>query len=383
MHVPGASQDASHVIKRALAHLILKFPFCGYSLAGESVRIEERSIDSPACTNGYHIYYSPDITKYEKDAAFTLCHEFLHVLEFHVPRRGNRKAERWNAACDIWANAECQQLLNERIPEWMAYTHQDLNRSSREVLNMTAEQIYEEIPENLQPRMKDLQPGMEEPGKQEKELWKHKFRRDIHRAHTAVNLTGAPVPPGSNTESRIYRIIRNRVPWERLIPQDVISRMEADEVSYAPPLLRYYPDLILPRVTGHTGPEVMVAVDISASVPKHALDMFASSLHPIGVRASRVHVLTFDQVIRETYVSDQPEALLRNIGFRQGGHGFTSTVPVFQYWDQHPEIVTAIVLTDCFVQFPEKPYRNTIWVKTTTIEPPWGKSYYMDIGDHV
>ena len=95
----------SQGLKRFKMDMLKMLPFYGDVLMRLPV-IEDDDIPT-ACTNGLRILYSPvffsGLTQGQRN--YVLMHEVLHVLLFHCTRRGPRRPDLWNIACDHMVNA--------------------------------------------------------------------------------------------------------------------------------------------------------------------------------------------------------------------------------------------------------------------------------------
>lgn len=90
-----------------------------------------------AATDGQDIFFNPDLLRSLSSTQIDglLLHQVLHAALLHVPRRGSRKPELWNAAADIVVNGMIAQQGDFELPS-------DALRDPQ-LENLSAEEIYE------------------------------------------------------------------------------------------------------------------------------------------------------------------------------------------------------------------------------------------------
>ena len=140
-----------HLAKLSVA-LIKRRPFYGHILT----RLEGASADksvSTACASATSIWYNPEFIESltEAEANFVFLHELYHIALRHAARANYRNHQLWNVACDLTINAfldsEISQYKDARIE--VSRPEDALFAPSRDILEMTTEQVYADLLESL------------------------------------------------------------------------------------------------------------------------------------------------------------------------------------------------------------------------------------------
>ena len=402
MIVPGHDDSYNRRMTKAASALVIRLPFFGYLLLGSSVRIVE-SDEPTMSTDGLKIYCGIEfVLKEELDiVTFGLLHELLHIFFNHHARRGSRIPKIWNIAVDIFTNGQCMELLGTDSPkgfvsfqvpprfiQWQPWA-----------AGKTVEEIYDIImkmaqqdpstPDKLLPEKADQGVGdgsdLRPPpvnadplqGPQGNTEWQEQFRQDVSYAKALSEKSVLHKPLSDTVQSRMDKVLRPTLPWGSLIRGGLSTDLGWDEATYAPPKVKYYP-IILPQTRRVKERTLLLGIDVSASVTDELIRIFITNVQAAAHRATKTVIVTFDQVVREVYETTQPRHIFDHVKFNSGAHSYTSALGVFENADRvRPSAIC--VLTDGYIELPEKPYRKTTFViPTGGRTPPWGTTYVME-----
>src|SRR6266496_2767859 len=120
-------------ITAAIARLMMRFGF----FAGPLLRkraIEREDLPAMA-TDGKDLFYNPAYVAAlsVQETMSALVHEVCHDVLLHGQRRGMRKPQPWNVACDKCCNAVVSEMGLPVPPSWI-----------QPVYDSTAEALYKE-----------------------------------------------------------------------------------------------------------------------------------------------------------------------------------------------------------------------------------------------
>ena len=395
-------QSYNKRVAKAASSLVIRLPFFGYLLFGTGVRVVGQSIPTMA-TDGVRIMCGVQfvLSQHLDVVMFGLLHELAHVYFAHHSRRGDRNAKTWNIAADIYVNGLCSQLLAENGKNWKV--PEEFIQPQGWAEDMTVEEIYEALQrqEEASPQstaqylpkpgsseeisngsdMVEPEPGTGDAGAeadlQDNGEWQDTFREDISRAKAlAENSPLAKPLPGAVT-TRMDKILKASLPWGALLRGSIADSLGWDEATYAPPKMKYYP-VILPQTRQLKERVLLLGIDVSASVTQELIKIFISNVQSAAARATKTVIVTFDQVVREQYETTRPRDIFSHVKFNSGAHSYTSAMGVFEIADKvKPSAIC--ILTDGYIDHPEKPYKNTIFViPEGGNRLPWGRVYTME-----
>lgn len=375
------------LLRRALTALTLRVPLVGFSFLGETLEIVESDAyaSGTMATDGRRVWYSPSFVKARPtgELAFVLHHEWMHVFCNHVKRRGDRHHYVWNVACDMVVNYQTRTVFEEatgtkweipkdmvQVPEW---SH-----------GLSAEEIYTRLagdPEAAaknHPGSGDFQYELAETHPEaEEDTFFHNFVAELTAAKAVMEQTNTKTT--DFIAKRLAELTGPRVRWDILLRGNTVSDMGRDHTTFAPPNRKYFPDIILPSMRSYEERILLIGVDVSASVGDKLLNAFANNIGPAAARARETVIVTFDEILRERIKTRRPKDVLKQLSLQYGYHRRTSALEVFEVADEvKPSSI--VVLTDGYVEIPDRPYPKTHWVIPIGGRPqPWGKNYVMEI----
>lgn len=385
--------EALQVVERALSLLCGRHLLSGLTLQGEAILIQEATDIPTACTDTRHIWYAPEWMKSGdvQRAAFTLLHEWVHVVGNHYIRRGDRDPHDWNVAADYVVNHECM-LIGFHIPPGCLvppyWSH-----------GLSVEQVYQRLREDKDYQKKKQEAGtdslhgdldgppqsakgrtddFDQDGKRHGEIGSHfheVFSKELRRAMVATQASNREVT-GTYVKRRLESVLDMRPPWDRLILGNVLEGLGSDDYSYSPANFRLWPETLLPRYFSSKAASLLIAIDISGSVDDRVLQKLVSIAAPAINRASRVEVCTFDSKIRESRVVIRPSQITQ-LTYRSGPHSHTSAMEVFE--KAHREkFKIVLVSTDMEIEYPNEPRPGTLWATPEEAKAArWGKQFYI------
>jgi len=401
--------EVCEVVQDALNALTLRFPLASFSILGDAVIVASRDDIHTMCTNGRYIWVAPSWVqaKGQDDIMFDLLHEWFHIFYNHVRRRGDRDPQVWNTAADIIVVSECVTTLTTpsevfkvpedgvQIPPWYSKT-------------MTVEDVYDRLideqkkapppptpePESGEQGQGEPGPGEPDPGaaplraegdlrfdevnetEEQADAFQVKFSAELAAAALLMTNMGRPLP--DHIRERVVAVTQGRIPWASLLRGDLLGALGHDAPTWAHPNKRYFPIVTLPTLRATQERVLILLVDVSASVGKTLLELFAANVSPAAARASKTYIITFDAVVREILEVRNPRDALRDLKFATGHHTHTSAVQAFAEGQKRKGTAYAC-LTDGHIYLPATPIHNTLFaVPRGGGTLPWGKHYIMD-----
>lgn len=387
----------SEKMTKARVGLVFTSPF--YASIALRLKSEEDPGIPTMCTNGVWIKYNPDFVDSltELELKTVLCHEVLHVTMLHMFRRESRDPWRWNVACDYAINYILAKSKEYRLPDGALF--------NRDYDNMTAEAIYDKLPNKIQsgylaigdvadhPSLGDNdkqdgggQGGTEEDGGfgigisgdaiQAEQDWKQVIAAAANSARMAGNL-----PAG--LERLIDKLLNPKLPWQEILQRFVSDNTRNDYIFKYPNKRYIYAGLYLPTLQTPTLGTVGVLVDTSGSINDEQLTEFASelrsalSIYP-GSDAEVVYVdatvAGHERLTAEDLKIDKMNA--------KGGGG-TDFCPGFEYLEKESiDPICIIYFTDGYCNsFPcQAPDCPVLWIINSGLEefnPPFGEVINM------
>lgn len=356
----------SAAIRASLARMHLRSAF--FSSLALFARFEASERVPTAATDGLTIYVNPEflasLTPDEQDAL--LVHEVLHAALLHVPRRSGRDPQVWNIAADIVVNG---MLVKEgyKLPEG--------GLRNAQIEHWSTEEVYEHLLKQQKPpdqsRQPDLLDGQPDDGRgngddggaendegtRNKNQEKH-WRYAHQQAKARANGSEAGSDPGA-FERELGALAPSRIDWRshlwRFLVKTPTDFQEFDRRFVGR-------GTYLETISGENL-NVLIAVDTSSSVDRHALETFLSEVQSIlkSYPHLRCSLYFADTQLYGPYKLTANGALPAVVG--GGGTDFR---PFFAQIPQHRrtwEPSVAIYMTDGFGPFPDAPPRcPVLWV---------------------
>lgn len=382
--------------------LVIRNPFFGYILFGSAVKVHVEEGLRTMATDGISVYCGAKFLLKEpiEVIEFGLLHELLHIYFNHHSRRGSREPELWNIAVDIYVNQQCSELLGDGKNDWKIPDR--FVQPQEWAKGLTAEEIYDILLKAQQENPDSIakyQPGDDELGKgddlrpmpappagvdpndpQANKEWQSTFQQDVAHSRSLSEATSDHARPLSKAvRDRMQKIMKGTLPWGTILRGEVSHDLGWDEATYCPPKVKYYPiKVILPQTRSTKERVLLLGIDISASVGDELIRTFISNVMSAAMRATKTVIVTFDQVQRDYHETTNPKNIYQYVKFVSGDHYKTSAMCVFEAADRvKPNAIC--ILTDGYIDIPEKPYMNTTFViPEGGNRLPWGRNIVME-----
>lgn len=358
-----------------------------------------------ACTDGVRLLYDAEMWEDLPIATrvFVLLHELMHVALGHTFRRGSRRHDVWNIACDYVIN-DMLVIAGNTLPD-------EGGLHDIRFRNMSAEQVYDILIEEIPPGGHgegDEKPvgGSGDPGGQceEKETpptWQDLIDYDP-RENDGVQRDSAEqqskeivekakavsksqrAGKGSPLIDRITELTDvEHIPWHTLLSRHMHCRKakDADWVKLNYRRMAMF-NVVCPRYQSRKLGKIVVGVDCSGSISQTQLSSMSSHLSHImhDCHPEQIVVIYFDHNVIDVVEYDRH---VFDIKLELKGGGGTDFVPVFERLSTaYSDASLMIMMTDMYGPFPEEPTIPTIWVTSTeSLEPPFGEVIYADFND--
>ena len=348
-----------------------------------------------AATDYKKRYFNPDFMAGEtfKAQAFVMAHEIMHEILLHNPRRGNRKRDVWNYACDIKINNLLVESGFER-PTVGVFDHK-----GNSFKNINEEEIYDKIMAdpppppsggsggegeggsgsgnsgNNDPRLpKDYEPDLiqGEAG----EVSQEDIAKIKGRLQQATDMHGMGSLP-QELQMAINNILNPKEMWYEWLRRFFTAK-QFSGCDWNAVCRREYirSGMIAPPFQSDSLGTIVISVDQSGSISAEDLEEFADHVNSIlmDCKPTRVVVQYFDTEVHETeeyQYEDLPITLRRVCG------GGTSFVDPCEKAEDY-EAVVHIVMTDGMGAFPAEASVPTIWAATFEgLTVPFGEVLYI------
>lgn len=402
---------SNQLITEITSRLINKQPFfASYLLTHMKIVEFDRGI---AATDGATIWINPE--EFRKlllsQQMFILCHEVLHGIYGHMSR-GKAYAKLgtinglpydhslMNDAEDYVINDALLEVDGlERPPMGLFNYHYKCDMSAEEVYA----KLYQYQPpqggsggegegsdeDGDEPSPGSGQPsgstgsGFDEhvvpadavPAPSEQEV-KQRMVQSMNAARAMGNLPGV-------IERIITGLVEPKVDWKEQLRATVSASLGKDNLTWARPNRRKlaFPDFpIMPGRQGSRVGKLAVIVDTSGSISQEELQAF---LGEIGGMIDETHpedcrVFWTDSKVAGVDIVETADELLSLTPKGGGGTNLESAFPVIEE-EMGTADVTAVMLTDGYTNWDERPPFDIVIVSTTESKPaPYGTNIYLE-----
>ena len=348
------TDDTRQRISRARAVLIRSHRF--YGVAACSLDYRETDQCKTMATDGECLFVNPDFAAKITDEEMrgVIAHECLHVMLKHHARRGQRDAKRWNVAADYAINTELTKDGFKLPAGGLVDPQYD---------GMSAEQIYDRLPEGDQGGSGGDQPGEvwdapnadTEAGKREAEA-----RADRMRNQAAAAARGAGKLP-AHTDRWVRDMTRPPVSAYDTI-RAFLEPTDKSARSMSRPNRRWISSgLYLPGAVPGEPEHAAAIVDVSGSVGEKHLARLGGILSDLVTeRDISLTVLYADTEVRGRDDYEAGDSVtLRSVG----GGGTRFDEPVRYVTEHLPDVDRLIYLTDLHSNhWPDASGLEILWV---------------------
>ncbi len=368
MTTPTNAQ-AARKLTAARTKLIMGQPFFGM-LALRLAMVERSDIPTLA-VDGKSVFYNPEFILSLSDSLCqsAVAHEVMHCVLAHISRRGSREPKRWNYAIDYAANLVLKDAGFEIGSGWLL---------SDKYRNMTAEQIYPLLPEQLGNGGGDSGPLDEviegNPGSAETDAVEWKVAT-LQAAATAKAQGKLP----ASLDRFVEDATKSKIDWRAQLRQ-FVTQISKDDYAWSRPNRRYLSaGLYLPGLYSENMGPLVVGIDTSGSITNEILSAMGAEVRAIAqaVRPSEIHVVYCDAEVNHVDVFTPYD----DMQFKPHGGGGTAFEPVFDYVAKknlRPECL--VYLTDLFGDHhfapPDYP---TLWCCTTNQVASFGDTIHIEV----
>ncbi len=398
-------------LTRARTALLLDHPFFGALLL--RLRLTECAGIETMATDGVALFYNPSFLDglSDRELVGVLAHEVMHPAMQHHTRRGERKPDLWNIACDHAINP----IL---IGAQLALPEGALN--DPRFAGMNAERIYSLLdrdqenqsgsaPNGPSPQTDTASgasestqasgsgfaptvpatpggfgqvldaPNPDHPGAAatdgQRSIQSQEWRIAVEQAQRTA-LAAGKIPAGMK---RMVEQVRHApVDWREALRR-FFSQTVPQDYRWTPPNRRFvWAGLYLPGLHREGMGEIAIGVDCSGSISDKLLSRFSAEVNAIAAetRPEMVRVLYCDAAIQRV----DEFAAGEQIELNPAGGGGTDFRPVFTYLEEHQiEPRCLIFLTDLAGSFPDDiPSYPVIWAATSERTAPFGETVAID-----
>lgn len=399
--------DPGDALSRAKVWLVLNQPFFSRVVLDIPYVAETGGVKTLS-TDGRSIYYNPDFAAGlpVRELAGAICHEIMHNLLLHLPRRRGRVAQLWNLAADIAVNNDLvdaglrlpegsviykpfSRMSAEEIYAALVREHEgaggptgegrDRGTGDEDVSSLLRRYGASEETLSKSHGLWDAAPDIGRGEDAGDDAWLDRLFRGISAAETGRG-TGS-VPRG--IRRMVKELTSPRLSWKTRLAQSLGEHLRPEEFNPSRPNLKYLSgSLHLPSLRSLSAHLVVAALDTSASVSGELLEEFAGELFGLLEEVEEVETLAFDTEVHPLgrfLGGEDPGQLLSKLELTGGGG--TDFGPVFNFVDEQGLNPAAVVVfTDLRGRFPEEPpVWPTIWVTPDTDHegPPFGEVVSM------
>ena len=285
-----------------------------------------------ACTNGREIRFNEEFwfSLSKPERKFLVLHEVMHVALNHMTRLKHREPRKFNAACDYAINYD---LVDS------GYKMPELGLYDKQYANMTAEEIYDLLPDNDDYDEEDIE--FSDDAELADSLDEMLIRAGAS-AKLAHQETGC-IP--SSASRKLDELLNPQLPWQ-VIFQDLMLSHDESDYSMEFPDEEYLPNMYVPTLYAESFGEVAAYCDVSGSVSQKDLDVTLTELNSLkGVlKPKKITLVSFDTEIHLEKEYDTYGNLDINDIDMNGGGG-TCVKDIYEHITKlKPKI--AIVITD-------------------------------------
>ncbi|MHC1636280.1 MAG: vWA domain-containing protein [Candidatus Methanospirareceae archaeon] len=359
--------DIETRLRKARVRLLLDHPFFG-TLALH-LKFKEVTEETPilgiiiptAATDGEYLYYNREWVSglSDEELDFMIAHEVMHIALEHALRQGNRRKNKWNAACDYAINPI---LVDAGLSKPIGVLYEEKFKG------MSAEKIYNLLPDEEYPEWDIL---LEPRDRKEQEKLKQ-WKAHVAKAITAAKMRGK-LPAG--IEELIKDILQPKLNWREILRRLIVANFKSDYTWIPPNKKHIWNGLTLPAMKSEGIGTVIIGVDTSASISDEELKQFFGEVQAIlDTFDMELYVVQHDAAVQKYDVHYKGDVLNE---VKVKGRGGTSHKPLFKWVEeQNLKPTCMICLTDAFSEFPDNPPSYPVlWAVTPKHGelPNWGE----------
>jgi predicted metal-dependent peptidase len=171
----------------------------------------------------------------------------------------------------------------------------------------------------------------------------------------------------------ITELKKSEVHWSVLLKRVIGFYYGKRRTSYSRSnrIIRHM-NFIFPGYSENNSGTIVVALDVSGSIPSQDYQQFLSELDAASDHGIKIFVVVFDyDVDKEKYPMKYKKGMFKHLGYSGGG---TSYLNLFTFLRERKLWgLPLFVLTDGYCDFPNIDKQDLYWIMTTDTIPPYGK----------
>lgn len=380
--------ERSYELKEAMSRLIVNQPFFAVVLLDLLTLVELPPNDQripTAATDSKNLYINTGFFKKLsiEERVGVLCHEVMHVILQHCPRmklyqeRGFGpdlkpfSGKKWNHATDYIINDWVHSSKAGKIPVGGLF-HPDFTRKD------LADDVYLKLPDDED----DGQDGnwdIHLPSAEDSPTTADVQRAVAGAANAAKNMGKLP----AGMERLVKELTEPQVPWQDQLRLTVMKAAGRDMNTWQRPYRRRLavpPHVYWPGRTGIGAGVIVSYEDTSGSVgeQEHAAMRTEEVSLFEDLRPEAMYIGSCDS---RAYDPVEVQSVDDIISYKSKGGGGTHMPAIFDKLAEeniNPDCL--IILTDGYTDFGEPPPYEVVWVMTTDIVAPYGKTIRIRVG---
>lgn len=335
-----------------------------------------------ACTNGRVIKFNPVFLEdySQKETAFILMHELMHVIYKHVGRLNGRDHKLWNVACDYVINYEISNLGFTR-PKCALYDPKFADKTADEVyFILFQDQLANPNKERPEPDHDDIDENMSDADAQ-------KLSDEIDDLIVAggVAASNAGEKAVGNVPGDLLRRYKElttaTIPWTLLLHRFLQGKAKNDYSMRMPSRRHLAHGLYMPSLYSENLEQIDFAIDTSGSVSPDMLEKFISEVAGIfsAFTPEAIGIMQFDHELK---TRDMVHSIDDFKKITYSGGGGTDVLPVLEAFRDN-EAKVLVVITDGWFHHDKSwnPSKPVIWVvyDNPTWQPVFGEVVHFDM----
>lgn len=334
-------------------------------------QLKARGMIPTMAVDGVNLWYAPEFIDALSftDTLTVIAHEIGHCMFDHIGRRGDRDPGKWNCAGDHVIN-------NVLVEASFSYDGPGGWLCDPQYKNMTADQVYNLLPDDPEGAMCDIMQGDAEAESALQDEWKIA----IAQAATLAQQEGK-LP--ASMKRFVNDLLNPKTDWRTQLRR-FVTEVSKDDYSWSRPNVMFVAHgLYLPTLHDERMGTIANSIDTSGSITQKMLDIFGGEM--VAIRATvapeRMINVYCDVQVNRVDTFNPEDALV----FEMCGGGGTDFRPPFKYLqDEDIKPACMIYFTDGYGPFPDTPPEYPVlWAMTTDVQPPWGEVVRVDLTGEV
>lgn len=335
-----------------------------FNLCCQLETVIDKSI-STAATDGLKLYINPDFFNSldQDERVFLLAHETLHCAYLHMARLTDKDPVKWNVACDY--------VINLQLDDF-GFTFIKGGCLSEQYRGMSAEQVYDLLPNNLKPpQFNDLifNPDIDT----------DKIQSNVMTAAMQAELQKQQGSIPNDIKRFLDNLTKPKIDWKTVLKRFLLD-ISKDDYSWKKPNRRtLHRGIYTPSLYSFGLSKITFAIDVSGSVSQKEFDGFMSELYGCmeTCKPNKLEVIQWHHNIADHSTVHSLSELSQ---LKLSGHGGTNpncAIDLFNKTDSK----ALIIITDGEFSKPKvTTTRPVIWAifNNKQFVPPYGTVIYLE-----